>query len=512
MRPTINGRVNILFQRLLLILVLITTLLPTTSRAKDTILWQKVDWPPYQILKGEDADKGRFDLYIDLFQKQLPQYEHQNIEMNWSRFWKDVKAGKHVLNSMAIKTDERAKFALFSKVICIALPQRIIMKRSTLLKMGNPDSISLTDFIRTPNIHGILEQSRSYSSQLDEILNKDGIETNFERKAIDVKHIFKMISAGRADYTIEYPIVADYLLNKHQTENDSSLVSVRIEELPRYIKVHIAAPKTPWGVAVINNINEVIDDLKTTDRYLEIQKTYHSDPRELDEIQSIYEELFLDKRPTIVISGIAQTITHSIAQEVVQEAYKRIGYDVQFKMYPANRAISLANQGVTDGDIARIKGTEKTFPNLIPVPTPVIDFQGTAFTISVTKDIQKWSDLKGLKIGVVRGVRYATIGTEGLNPFFANNVPHLFKLLKDGRIDIAVAGTRQGQLEIEKSLNKSGIHSVGKPLFTAPLYHFIHSSNKDLVSPLNKALANMKAQGEINFIIDQTFQRLKNSE
>lgn len=66
---------------------MVIVLLPDISRAKDTLNWQKVNWPPYQILQGEDAGKGKFDVYIKLFQEQLPQYNHQNIELNWSRFW-----------------------------------------------------------------------------------------------------------------------------------------------------------------------------------------------------------------------------------------------------------------------------------------------------------------------------------------------------------------------------------------------------------------------------------------
>ncbi len=501
-----------MIRRTLLMLFMLIVLLPDFSRAKDTLYWQKVNWPPYQILQGEDAGKGRFDVYINLFQEQLPQYDHQNVEMNWSRFWLDVKAGKHVLNSMAIQTDERSQIAYFSQVISFALPHRIIMKRSTLEKMGNPESVALADIINNASIHGILEQKRSYSTQLDDILNKGGTETNFDRKAIDVEHIFKMILAGRADYTIEYPIVVDYLLHKLQMGKDIPLSSVRIEELPRYIPARIAAPKTPWGRAVIDDIDKMIDGLKTTRRYLEISKMYHSDPRELNEIDNIHEELFLGKRPTVVISGISETKTHSFAQKVLQEAYKRIGYDVQFRMLPAKRSLDLANQGKTDGDVARIEGTEKTFPNLIAVPTPVIDFQGIAFTISVTKDIKDWSDLKGLKIGVVRGVRYATIGTKGLNPFFAENVPHLFRLLADGRIDIAIGGLRPGQIEIQKNFKNSGIHAVGKPLFSAPLYHYVHKKNKELAAQLGQVLADMAAQGEIDFIIDQTFQKLLNDE
>jgi ABC-type amino acid transport substrate-binding protein len=193
---------------------------------------------------------------------------------------------------------------------------------------------------------------------------------------------------------------------------------------------------------------------------------------------------------------------------VLKEAYKRIGYDVQFRMFPAKRSLNLANQGKSDGDIARIEGTEKAFPNLIALSTPIFNLQGYAYTIEVTRDIRDWSDLKGLRIGVVRGVRYATIGTKGLNPFFAEDMTHLFRLLADRRIDVAIAGRRSGQIEIHNNFKGSGIHTVGRSLYDKPMYHFVHKKNKELAVRLNHALENMAAEGRIDTIIKKTFEML----
>lgn len=214
----------------------------------------------------------------------------------------------------------------------------------------------------------------------------------------------------------------------------------------------------------------------------------------------------------LVISSIVNGQTHALAKEVLKQAYERIGRPVEFKPAPARRALASANDGETDGDIARIQGTGKIFTNLVAVPTPVIDFQGVAFTKSVTKSIRTWNDLKGLKIGVVRGVRYAAIGTEGLDRYFAEDIPHLFKLLADGRIDVAVAGLRAGKIEIRKNHGNSGIRTIGEPLFSAPLYHVLHKRNKAIVPHLDTVLADMAEQGEIDAIIDQAFQNMLDQE
>lgn len=213
---------------------------------------------------------------------------------------------------------------------------------------------------------------------------------------------------------------------------------------------------------------------------------------------------------TLVISAIENEQTHAIAEKVLFEAYRRIGYRVVFDYLPAQRALEWANRGITDGDAARIRGTEKNFSNLIPVPTPVMEFQGVAFTKNIIRPINSWEDLRNLKIGVIRGIQYSTIGTRGMQAFFAKDMTHLFKLLDLGRIDVAVAVLEAGQVEISRNFKNSGIHTGGAPLYSAPLYHFLNVRHADIVNKLESALNEMEKQGVIEKIHNKTFDALMN--
>ena len=210
----------------------------------------------------------------------------------------------------------------------------------------------------------------------------------------------------------------------------------------------------------------------------------------------------------IVISAIVDEQTHAIAKVVLKEAYRRIGYEVAFDDLPGQRALEWANRGLTDGDVARIEGTEDKYPNLIRVKVPVIYFKGVAFVKSLDRPISCWEDLRGLRIGVVRGIRYSSIGTKGMDPYFANDMTHLFTMLDKDRIEVAVAVLNAGKIEIEKNFKNSGIHVVGPPLYSAPLYHFVHARNKELVAPLERVLSEMTASGEIEQLRDQALNRL----
>lgn len=201
---------------------------------------------------------------------------------------------------------------------------------------------------------------------------------------------------------------------------------------------------------------------------------------------------------SVTISAIENEHTHELALAVVREAYRRIGYSVLFDFLPGRRALQWAGSGVTDGDLARIAGTEEKFPGLIRISTPVITFTGVAFTMKVTKNIQRWEDLQGLRIGVVRGIRYSEIGTRGMDRILVKDMTQLFNLLKAGRIDAAVATLDAGRIEIHRHFRDTGIHVLGEPLHVAPLFHFVHVKNKALVPELEAMLREMEARGEID--------------
>ncbi len=211
-------------------------------------------------------------------------------------------------------------------------------------------------------------------------------------------------------------------------------------------------------------------------------------------------------RPKI-ISAISNEQTHELAKDVVRAAYEKIGFTVEFNDLPARRALEWANAGKTDGDLARIDGTEKLFTNLIKISTPVTEFKAVVFTRNIKRDISSWEDLKGLSIGIIGGIRYSDIGTKDLNRILAKDMSHLFKLLSKDRIDVAVAVLDAGKIEIYKNFKEEQIHIIGDPVFSAPLFHFVHKKNKDLVPQLEAAFQEMMKNGEIKSIREKAFNK-----
>jgi len=214
-----------------------------------------------------------------------------------------------------------------------------------------------------------------------------------------------------------------------------------------------------------------------------------------------------DSRRSLVISAIANEQTHELSKEVVRVAYEKMGMDVQFLDLPARRGLEWANSGKTDGDLARIDGTDKKFTNLIKILTPVILFQGVVFTKKIERNIRSWEDLKGLSVGIIGGIRYSDIGTKGLDRVIAKDMVQLFMLLAKERIDVAVAVLDAGKIEINRHHREAKLHVIGQPLFVASLFHFVHKKNIDLVPQLESVLQEMMESGETSKILEQTMNK-----
>lgn len=274
-----------------LLILISLVLLSSNVQAKEKLTWLVVHWPPFQMLEGIDMGKGRYDALLKLFRKNLLQYEHRTIKMNWARFWNDIKKGEEVCSTFSILTKERQQIAEFSSVVAFGLPLRIIMRKSSIAELDNPESISLVRLLQDSKFKGIIIRKRSYFKRIDEIFKK--YTANIQNLAIAEGNIILMLLSERTDYTIEYPYVADYLAGKSHIENRPALGSIGIEELMDFYTSHLACPKTTWGKKVVKDFDIMLKKVKPTREYLKIMQMWHSDPLELKIIEKGFKEIFL---------------------------------------------------------------------------------------------------------------------------------------------------------------------------------------------------------------------------
>lgn len=181
-------------------------------------------------------------------------------------------------------------------------------------------------------------------------------------------------------------------------------------------------------------------------------------------------------------------------KNILVEAGKRIGVTIQFKNQPAQRSLISSNAGRTDGELHRIAGLEKAYPNLIRIPEPVLIDQFVGFTNRPDVTIPDWQKTGNLKVFYPRGWNiYAKAFGRDAEHQPGLHGASLFQMVQSGRVDIAMHTLDKGTYIAHKQNIK--VFPV-KPAFSIqPMYVYLHKSKKHLVLKLAKAFADVKADG-----------------
>lgn len=209
-------------------------------------------------------------------------------------------------------------------------------------------------------------------------------------------------------------------------------------------------------------------------------------------------QLFADNK--IVFSAIEKSSYATISERVLQEAYNRLGIKLVVNSLPAQRAISDANSGISDGELYRIKNIHLKYKNLLMVPIPVGIMEGVAITKNAALDISGWDDLASHRVCIRNGVKFAEAGTRNIKAHAVNSNDQLFRMLGENRCEVIIIAHLTSiplGLNFTKREGTKIYHSV---LQIYPLYHYLHKKNAKLLPSLSKVLKEMENEGVISKI------------
>jgi len=187
---------------------------------------------------------------------------------------------------------------------------------------------------------------------------------------------------------------------------------------------------------------------------------------------------------------------------VVGEAFRRVGAELHLVKLPAERGLIDANAGIEDGDMVRIAGLEKQYPNLVRVPEKLVDWEFSAFSTDSTIP-SAWPALRQRAVGHIKGWKIyerALAGAERVST--ADDPVQLFRLLELKRIDVALYERRFG-LALVKQHGMQGIRPLSPPLATREMFIYLHKRHAPLVPRLAAALRAMKREGFYQRVHDQ---------
>ncbi|HEC13860.1 MAG TPA: transporter substrate-binding domain-containing protein [Acidiferrobacteraceae bacterium] len=194
---------------------------------------------------------------------------------------------------------------------------------------------------------------------------------------------------------------------------------------------------------------------------------------------------------------------------IVKNMFQRIGIEAKTVLLPSERSLINANTGVDDGNIARIKGIEKKYSNLIMVPEKVIVFDFVAFARNKQLRVKDWKDLEPYNVTFINGWKIFEKKVKYYKSLVrARDPEQLFGLLNNNRVDIALYDRWSGLWWLKQKPEKK--YYLQPPIASFDLYLYINKKHKDLVPGLSRALKAMKTDGTYKQIYDQSLNSLLN--
>ncbi len=216
-------------------------------------------------------------------------------------------------------------------------------------------------------------------------------------------------------------------------------------------------------------------------------------------LASVYVSSGASAEKKYVLSYSPGTLFHQMVRDRIEVVYTRAGLDAEFVFLPHHRSLLSANEGLVDGDVGRVPFVEGKYPDLRRVNVKLMDLNGAAYTLR--KDIESYDDelLKNYKVGYVLGVQWTTEKMKGLHATTAHDYPALFEMLLQGRIDIALA-TEASAVAAMRDLGEraSSIRTIQPFVFVAPIYHYVHKRNQEIIPRLEQALTELTQEGYWN--------------
>lgn len=206
------------------------------------------------------------------------------------------------------------------------------------------------------------------------------------------------------------------------------------------------------------------------------------------------------------------SIEHLAEQEigtiVLPQIYQKLGITITITPLPGLRAEHQASTGKVDGEIMRIYTYGNENPNLIRIPTPYFQLETMAFTKANRQiHISSKAELSNYSVAKIRGVKHTNNITDGLSRVTdVDSTNALMKLVNDGLVDVALTNTIDGLRALHALKLEKVIVPDLQPLATLELYHYLHQDHQDhqdLVEKVDNIIREMKANGELDNLIEQ---------
>jgi len=180
---------------------------------------------------------------------------------------------------------------------------------------------------------------------------------------------------------------------------------------------------------------------------------------------------------------------------IAREAFRRADLGLKLERIPPERGLLNANAGLEDGDLTRIAGLEKTYPNLIRVPEKLVDWHFVAFTRKPDLQSVAWATLQAHSVGHIKGWKiYEQNLKQHPQVTTADNAEQLFTMLDKNRIEVALYARAMGLALVQK-MGIKNVRVIEPSLAEREMFIYLHRKHADKVPAIAAALRDIKREG-----------------
>lgn len=208
-------------------------------------------------------------------------------------------------------------------------------------------------------------------------------------------------------------------------------------------------------------------------------------------------------RKIVMVSAteVRESVLGAWLELIYAEAFRRLGYQLDYQAYPARRASALASAGDVDGEIHRFASYGKANPRLVRVDEPHFSGVFAAYAIRPLPLAAGWDALKDsgylveYRFGCekcaaelaprVAPARLSTVSSTVLG----------LRKLANGRTDIYIDGDFIVDANLHDSQLKGAAIRKLADMEEVGGYAFLHVKHRALAAQLAGTLAQMKKEG-----------------
>jgi len=194
---------------------------------------------------------------------------------------------------------------------------------------------------------------------------------------------------------------------------------------------------------------------------------------------------------------------------VAAEAFRRSGLKLETVMLPAERGLMNVNLGIEDGEMSRIAGLEKVYPNLIRVPETIMDWEFYAFSELKIDLNGGWSDLANYSVAFINGWKILERNVPAETEITkVKNPEQLFYLLARKRTQVVIYERWAGLRQIKQPQLKA-VRLIQPALSKRKMYMYLHKKHRVLAIKIAEALKSMKRDGTYDKLEEQILEPFK---